>query len=143
MYENRISYGLSRNVRSVLAVLSSLILVLSITFISTVPHKLIFHNIDTRYATPFPKTFPFSQNNDNNAYAPYSKATPNPSGPSINDANLTAELFVHGLKKPTSMAFLGSNDILVVEKETGLVKRILNGKVLPTPLLDGTCCIIC
>ena len=32
------------------------------------------------------------------------------------------------------MAFLGPNDILVLEKETGLVKRILNGKILPTPL---------
>ena len=34
------------------------------------------------------------------------------------------------------MAFLGPNDILVLEKETRLVKRILNGKILPTPLLD-------
>ena len=45
------------------------------------------------------------------------RRAPNPSGPSINDANLTAELFVHGLKKPTSMAFLGPNDILVLEKK--------------------------
>ena len=37
---------------------------------------------------------------------------------------------------PTSMAFLGPNDILVLEKNTGQVKRILNGTVIPEPLLD-------
>jgi glucose/arabinose dehydrogenase len=34
------------------------------------------------------------------------------------------------------MAFLGPNDILVLEKEAGTVQRITNGKVLPQPLLQ-------
>jgi aldose sugar dehydrogenase len=34
------------------------------------------------------------------------------------------------------MAFLGPNDILVLEKNTGKVHRIVNGKILPQPLLD-------
>ena len=34
------------------------------------------------------------------------------------------------------MAFLGPNDILVLEKETGTVQRITDSKVLPQPLLQ-------
>ena len=34
------------------------------------------------------------------------------------------------------MAFLGPNDILVLEKNEGLVKRVVNGNVLSIPLLD-------
>jgi glucose/arabinose dehydrogenase len=52
------------------------------------------------------------------------------------DPNLKLELLAQGLKSPTSMAFLGPNDILVVEKETGTVQRIVNGKMLPQPLLQ-------
>jgi glucose/arabinose dehydrogenase len=34
------------------------------------------------------------------------------------------------------MAFVGPDDILVLEKDTGMIKRIVNGKVLPKPVLD-------
>ena len=34
------------------------------------------------------------------------------------------------------MAFLGPNDILVLEKNKGTVQRIVNGEMLPEPLLD-------
>jgi hypothetical protein len=34
------------------------------------------------------------------------------------------------------MAFLGPNDILVLEKNTGKVERIVNGVMLENPLLD-------
>lgn len=50
--------------------------------------------------------------------------------------NLKVELVAQGLRLPTSMAFLGPNDILVLEKEAGTVQRITNGKVLPQPLLQ-------
>lgn len=50
--------------------------------------------------------------------------------------NLKVELVAQGLRSPTSMAFLGPNDILVLEKETGTVQRITNGKMLPQPLLQ-------
>jgi aldose sugar dehydrogenase len=55
--------------------------------------------------------------------------------PSIKDPNLGAELVSGGLEFPTSMAFLGPNDILVLEKEKGTVQRIVNGVMLPTPVL--------
>jgi aldose sugar dehydrogenase len=57
-------------------------------------------------------------------------------GPIINDTNLKAEVVFKGLHFPTSMAFLGPNDILVLEKNNGTVQRIVNGKMLPKPLLD-------
>lgn len=34
------------------------------------------------------------------------------------------------------MAFLNTSDILIIEKNTGMVKRILNGKMIGNPLLD-------
>ena len=54
----------------------------------------------------------------------------------VKDPNLKLELVAQGLKLPTSMTFLGPNDILVLEKESGTVQRIVNGKMLPQPLLQ-------
>src|SRR5918995_2385058 len=59
-----------------------------------------------------------------------------PSQPIINDPNLKLELVSEGLQLPTQMAFLGPNDILVLEKDTGMVKRIVNGLILEEPILD-------
>jgi aldose sugar dehydrogenase len=56
--------------------------------------------------------------------------------PKLTDSNLKVEQVVEGLDTPTTMAFLGPNDILVLEKDKGTVKRILNGKLLDQPLLD-------
>ena len=72
------------------------------------------------------------------AYAAVSKPQSD-RGPTIKDHNLKAEIVFRGgggLKFPTSMAFLGSNDILVLENNEGTVKRIVNGVMLPEPLLD-------
>ena len=75
---------------------------------------------------------PFSSN----VYAAVSKPQLN-KGPIINDHHLGAEIvFKGGLNFPSSMAFLGPNDILVLEKNNGTVQRIVNGKMLPQPLLD-------
>ena len=41
-----------------------------------------------------------------------------------------------GLESPSSMAFLAPNDILVLEKNNGTVRRIVNGQLLEKPLLD-------
>src|ERR671937_894410 len=57
-------------------------------------------------------------------------------GPTINDPNLKVEEVFNGLEEATSMAFLGPNDILVLEKDKGTVQRIVDGKMLPDPLLD-------
>jgi aldose sugar dehydrogenase len=54
----------------------------------------------------------------------------------IEDPNLHVELVSDGPELPTSMAFLGPDDILVLEKDKGTVQRIVNGKMLPEPLLD-------
>jgi hypothetical protein len=56
--------------------------------------------------------------------------------PQILDQNLKVEVVAEGLSLPTTMAFLGPNDILVLEKENGTVRRILNGELLPEPILD-------
>jgi aldose sugar dehydrogenase len=56
--------------------------------------------------------------------------------PTLTDFNLKVEQVVEGLDTPTTMAFLGPSDILVLEKDTGRVKRILNGKLLDQSLLD-------
>ena len=69
------------------------------------------------------------------ANAAYTKAVPAASGPTINDPNLKAELVFKGLKIPTSMAFLGPNNILVLEKNSGNVLRILDGNLIKKPLL--------
>jgi hypothetical protein len=52
------------------------------------------------------------------AYAAYTKATVASGGPTLNDPNLKVEALVKGLDVPTSMAFLGPDDILVLEKNT-------------------------
>jgi aldose sugar dehydrogenase len=57
-------------------------------------------------------------------------------GPYIKSNNLKVEIVFRGFKFPTSMAFLGPNDILVLEKNNGTVQRIVNGKLLSKPLLD-------
>ncbi len=55
------------------------------------------------------------------------------SQPIVKDSNLKVDLLTKGLKSPTSMAFVGPNDILVTEKTEGTVKRVVNGNVLPQP----------
>jgi aldose sugar dehydrogenase len=57
-------------------------------------------------------------------------------GPSLSSEKLVAEKVVGGLETPTGIAFIGENDILAVEKNSGKVLRILNGDVLPEPLID-------
>lgn len=55
---------------------------------------------------------------------------------SITDPNLKAESVVKGLEYPTSMAFLGPDDLLVTENKGGKVQRVVNGSIMPQPLLD-------
>jgi glucose/arabinose dehydrogenase len=55
--------------------------------------------------------------------------------PTINDPNLSVELFIGGLSYPTSMAFLDNNNILILEKE-GQVRLVSNGILQNTPVLQ-------
>jgi len=52
------------------------------------------------------------------------------------DPNLEVELVASGLNLPTSLAFVGDGDILVLQKNDGQVRRILNGVLLAEPVLD-------
>jgi glucose/arabinose dehydrogenase len=56
--------------------------------------------------------------------------------PIIYDPKLIVDVIFKGLKYPTNMAFLEPNDILVLEKDNGMVQRIINGTLQPQPLLD-------
>ncbi|HET9674048.1 MAG TPA: PQQ-dependent sugar dehydrogenase [Gaiellaceae bacterium] len=54
--------------------------------------------------------------------------------PSVVDPNLGVRTAASGLVTPTSLAFLGPNDMLVVEKQTGRVQRVVNGAVAGTAI---------
>ena len=56
--------------------------------------------------------------------------------PQVLDQSLKVEVVAEGLRLPTTMAFLGPDDIIVLEKENGTVRRIMNGELLPEPILD-------
>ncbi len=60
---------------------------------------------------------------------------PSPS-PDINDPNLETEEVFEGLELPTSMAFLDEDDILVTEKDSGRVHRIVDGELQDDPVID-------
>ena len=51
------------------------------------------------------------------------------------DPTLKIELVTSGLDFPTTMAFLGPDDFLILEKNTGYVKRVTNGVLHEKPLL--------
>jgi len=57
-------------------------------------------------------------------------------GPITTDPGLMSKLVYEGLDRPVSIAFLGPDDILVLENHAGTVERIVNGDKLPRPLLD-------
>jgi glucose/arabinose dehydrogenase len=59
-----------------------------------------------------------------------------PQSPSVVDPNLAVRTVISGLDQPTTMAFLGSNDFLVLEKATGRVRRVINGSLQAAPVLD-------
>jgi aldose sugar dehydrogenase len=54
--------------------------------------------------------------------------------PEVVDPNLGVRTAVSGLITPASVAFLGANDMLVVEKDTGKVQRVVNGAIQSTVL---------
>ncbi|HLN35587.1 MAG TPA: PQQ-dependent sugar dehydrogenase [Nitrososphaeraceae archaeon] len=54
--------------------------------------------------------------------------------PILTDPNLKAELIIDDLNFPIGMEIIGNDDFLIIEKNTGIVKRIANGQV--TQLLD-------
>ena len=57
-----------------------------------------------------------------------------PAGPTILHPRLGLDTVVSGLVTPTSIAFLGTDDLLVLEKNTGKVVRVTDGAVSATVL---------
>lgn len=74
---------------------------------------------------------PDTTNNTASATTLIQPAAPSPT---MLDDNLTVSTVITGLDQPTSMAFIGPNDFLVLEKASGKVKRIVNGALQSTPL---------
>jgi len=55
-------------------------------------------------------------------------------GPRLVDKNLGVRTVVGSLDQPTSMAFIGTNDFLVLEKASGKVQRVVDGMLTATVL---------
>ncbi|HSB29750.1 MAG TPA: PQQ-dependent sugar dehydrogenase [Pyrinomonadaceae bacterium] len=70
----------------------------------------------------------------NNSATATISVQPSAVSPTMMDANLTVSTVFTGLNQPTSMAFLGANDFLILEKTTGKVQRIVNGALQSTVL---------
>jgi len=54
----------------------------------------------------------------------------------ISDKTIKIEKYFSGPVKPTSMAFTGSNEFLILERNEGKVYRVTNGEMESKPLLD-------
>jgi aldose sugar dehydrogenase len=54
----------------------------------------------------------------------------------LEDSNLEVEIVAEGLKFPTGMAFLNSNEILVLEKDEGKVLRVIHGNISDNSVLN-------
>ena len=76
--------------------------------------------------------FDFDSTNNSSTITTF--VEPPVASPSMTDPNLMVSTVVSGLNQPTSMAFLGPNEFLVLERATGKVQRVLNGVIFSTPL---------
>jgi len=56
--------------------------------------------------------------------------------PSVLDHNLAVRTVATGLDSPTTMAFLGPKEMLVLEKATGKVRHVVDGTVQAAPAVD-------
>jgi aldose sugar dehydrogenase len=59
-------------------------------------------------------------------------ATQTMAAPTVVDPNLAVRTAAQGLDSPTSLAFIGPNDMLVLEKTSGRVQRVVGGTVAGT-----------
>ena len=69
-------------------------------------------------------------------YSPVLRYSTDNKVPTIRDPGLAVEEVAQGLELPTSMAFLGKDDILVLEKNKGTVQRIVNAQTVHEPTID-------
>ncbi len=57
-----------------------------------------------------------------------------PGEPTLVDRNLTLETEIDGLVTPIGVAFLGADDLLVIEKNTGKVLHVVDGELMGTAI---------
>lgn len=55
--------------------------------------------------------------------------------PILKSAEFHLDRVVDGLSRPTGLTFLGPDDFLVIEEDTGKVKRVIDGEI-SQPILD-------
>jgi aldose sugar dehydrogenase len=70
----------------------------------------------------------------NNSAAIALAVAPQSAGPRMTMPGLTVNTVVSGLEQPTTMAFVGADDFLVLEKASGRVRRVKDGRVVATVL---------
>jgi glucose/arabinose dehydrogenase len=56
--------------------------------------------------------------------------------PSTRDPGLSVQEIASGLSAPTNIAFIGAEDILVLQKDDGQVRRVISGILQADPVLD-------
>ncbi|HXG07178.1 MAG TPA: PQQ-dependent sugar dehydrogenase [Nitrososphaera sp.] len=61
---------------------------------------------------------------------------PDDDPPVISDTGLKVEKVAEGLDLPTSMAFIDRDDILILEKESGMVRLLSGGELQDEPVLE-------
>lgn len=83
-----------------------------------------------------PASAPASAGSSPDATESPATSQPPAAGPSMTDPALTVATIAEGLDQPTTMAFLGEDDLLVLEKATGYVRRVQGGQVAEEPVLD-------
>ena len=54
--------------------------------------------------------------------------------PDLRESTFKLDKIVDGFSRPTGMSFLGPNDFLVTEEDTGKVKRVIDGRISQTVL---------
>jgi aldose sugar dehydrogenase len=54
--------------------------------------------------------------------------------PNLRESTFNLDKIVDGFSRPTGMSFLGPNDFLVTEEDTGKVKRVIDGRISQTVL---------
>lgn len=62
------------------------------------------------------------------------RVLPDLNPPALSDAGLKVEKVIEGLAFPTSMAFLDQDDMLILQKNDGMVRHVSNGVLQPNPV---------
>src|SRR5262245_19839499 len=86
-----------------------------------------FNNI-TLLAQPTNNTVtPPAHNNNSSGERDAFTVLPDSSPPTVSDAGLRVEKVMEGLAQPTSMMFIDRDDMLILQKNNGMVRLVSNG----------------